>query len=263
MTIFGGAPERGRPPIWSYWVILPSVLVLWALTAWLIQSPLLPSPGNVLDTLVREANSGDLWYHLGATLRRVLLAFFLAMLLGTLIGLAMGRSATTNALFDPLLVLLLNLPALVTIILMYVWFGLVEIAAVMAVVINKVPNVAVTVREGARSLDFRLEEMATVYRFSRWQRFRHVWVPQLFPYLMAATRGGLALIWKIVLVVELLGRSSGVGFQLHMAFQIFDVASILAYSLAFIAVVQLIELAILQPLERRSSRWRRPEVAYA
>ncbi len=38
--------------------------------------------------------------------------------------------------------------------------------------------------------------------------FRDVWVPQLFPYLMAATRGGLALIWKIVLVVELLGRSS-------------------------------------------------------
>ena len=88
-------------------------------------------------------------------------------------------------------------------------------------------------------------------------------MPQLFPYLMAATRGGLALIWKIVLVVELLGRSSGVGFQLHMAFQVFDVAAILAYSLAFIAVVQLIELAILQPLERRSSRWRQPEAAHA
>ena len=217
----------------------------------------------VLQTLLQEAASGELWHHLGATLRRVLIAFFLAMALGTAIGLTMGRSALSNALFDPLLVLLLNLPALVTIILMYVWFGLVETAAVMAVVINKVPNVAVTIREGARSLDYRLEDMATVYDFTRWQRFREVWVPQLFPYLMAATRGGLALIWKIVLVVELLGRSSGVGFQLHMAFQVFDVAAILAYSLAFIVVVQLIELAILQPLERRSSRWRQPEVAHA
>lgn len=88
--------------------------------------------------------------------------------------------------------------------------------------------------------------------------------PQLFPpYLMVATRGGLALIWKIVLVVELLGRSNGVGFQLHMAFQVFDVSAILAYSLAFIAVVQLIELAILQPLENRSSRWRQPESVHA
>jgi NitT/TauT family transport system permease protein len=252
-----------RPPIWSYWIVLPAFVLLWAVMAHVLDTPLLPSPVSVVNRLVEEANSGQLWHHLGATLARVAVAFVLAMLVGAVIGLAMGRSAMTNALFDPLLVLLLNLPALVTIILMYVWFGLVEVAAVMAVVINKVPNVAVTVREGARSLDHRLEQMATVYRFTRWQRCRDVWIPQLFPYLMAATRGGLALIWKIVLVVELLGRSNGVGFQLHMAFQVFDVAAILAYSLAFIAVVQLIELAILQPLERRSSRWRQPEAAHA
>ena len=253
----------GRQPAWSYWVVLPSFVLLWAWLAWLLESPLLPTPWDVLDTLIREATSGELWRHLGATLGRVVVAFVLAMVLGIAIGVVMGRSRTTNALFDPLLVLLLNLPALVTIILMYVWFGLVEVAAVMAVVINKVPNVAVTVREGARSLDYRLEEMATIYDFTHWQRFREVWVPQLFPYLMAATRGGLALIWKIVLVVELLGRSNGIGFQLHMAFQVFDVAAILAYSLAFITVVQLLELAILQPVERRSSRWRQPETAHA
>ncbi|MFP5338680.1 MAG: ABC transporter permease, partial [Gammaproteobacteria bacterium] len=62
---------------------------------------------------------------------------------------------------------------------------------------------------------------------------------------------------------ELLGRSDGIGFQLHMACQIFDVASILAYSLAFIAVVQLIELALLQPLERRASSWREAGVRHA
>ena len=213
--------HSGRPPAWSYWVVLPAFVLLWALVAWMLESPLLPTPLNVLDTLLRESASGELWHHLSATLARVIVAFVLAMLLGTAIGIIMGRSRTTNALFDPMLVLLLNLPALVTIILMYVWFG--------------------------------LEEMATVYEFTRWQRFREVWVPQLFPYLMAATRGGLALIWKIVLVVELLGRSDGIGFQLHMAFQVFDVAAILAYSLAFIAVVQLIELAILQPLQPLAS----------
>ena len=178
------------------------------------------------------------------------------MALRAMLGVWMGRSRVANAVLDPLLVLFLNLPALVTIILLYVWFGLVEAAAVLAVVVNKVPNVAVTLREGARSLDPKLEQMARVYGFSRRQRVVDVWLPQLFPYLMAATRGGLALIWKIVLVVELLGRSDGVGFQLHMAFQVFDVASILAYSLAFIAVVQLIELLVLQPLERRATCWR-------
>lgn len=248
---------------WACWVALPLALLLWAGIALVVQTPLLPTPAAVLDTFWQALQSGELPEHLLVTLRRVLIAFALAMALGTLLGVWMGRSRLANALLDPLLVLFLNLPALVTIILLYVWFGLVEAAAVLAVVVNKVPNVAVTVREGARSLDPKLEQMARVYGFGRWQRIAHVWLPQLLPYLMAATRGGLALIWKIVLVVELLGRSDGIGFQLHMAFQVFDVASILAYSLAFIAVVQLIELALLQPLERRASAWREAGVRHA
>jgi len=248
---------------WACWIALPCAVALWTLIALVVQTPLLPTPAAVFDTFWQATQSGELPEHLLVTLRRVLFAFVLAMALGTLLGVWMGRSRLANAVLNPLLVLFLNLPALVTIILLYVWFGLVEAAAVLAVVINKVPNVAVTVREGARSIDPKLEQMALVYRFTRWQRIRHVWLPQLFPYLMAATRGGLALIWKIVLVVELLGRSDGIGFQLHMAFQVFDVASILAYSLAFIAVVQLIELALLQPLERRASSWREAGVRHA
>ncbi len=248
---------------WACWIALPVLLALWAVVSLAVQTPLLPSPAAVLETFWQAVQSGELPEHLLVTLRRVLFSFALAMTLGTLLGVWMGRSRLANALLDPLLVLFLNLPALVTIILLYVWFGLVEAAAVLAVVVNKVPNVAVTVREGARSLDPKLEQMAQVYGFSRWQRVVDVWLPQLFPYLMAATRGGLALIWKIVLVVELLGRSDGIGFQLHMAFQVFDVASVLAYSLAFIAVVQLIELALLQPLERRASAWREAGVRHA
>ncbi len=248
---------------WAAWLALPLAAALGAAIAGWLATPLLPGPAKVLEVAWQLLASGALGEHLGATLRRVAIAFALAMALGTALGIGMGRSRLLDAFCDPLLVLFLNLPALVTIILLYVWFGLVETAAVLAVVINKVPNVAVTLREGARSLDPRLEQMAAVYRFSHWRRLRHVWLPQLFPFWMAATRGGLALIWKIVLVVELLGRSDGVGFQLHMAFQVFDVAAILAWSLAFIAVVQAIELLLLQPLERRASRWRTAGVAHA
>jgi len=70
---------------------------------------------------------------------------------------------------------------------------------------------------------------------------------------MGATRSGLALIWKIILVVELLGRSNGMGYQLHMFFQLFDVASILAYTIAFVSVIQLIEFTILKPLDKNLS----------
>ncbi len=201
--------------------------------------------------------SGQLPFHLGVTLLRLLVSFSIAMLLGSAIGIVLGRHKKLDAFFDNWLVIFLNVPALVTIILCYVWFGLIESAAILAVVINKLPSVIVTIREGARSLDQDLLDMARCFGFSQRKTLIHVIWPQLHPFVMAATRSGLALIWKIILVVELLGRSNGMGYQLHLFFQMFDVASILAYTLAFVGVIQLIELIILKPLDRKALRWRR------
>ena len=94
------------------------------------------------------------------------------------------------------------------------------------------------------------------YQFSQFKTLKHVILPQLHPFLMSATRSGIALIWKIILMVELLGRSDGMGYQLHLFFQWFDIASILAYTVAFVAVIQFLEFTILKPLDNAASRWR-------
>ncbi|MEM7238896.1 MAG: ABC transporter permease subunit, partial [Pseudomonadota bacterium] len=199
---------------------LTGFVCLWALLAALISSRVLPGPLDVADAFLREVELGHYWHHLGITLLRVIAAFSIAMTIGSAIGLALGRSETLNRSFGGWISLFLNLPALVTIILCYVWFGLTEVAAITAVAVNKIPNVAVTVREGARTLDRDLGEMAHVFRLSWSSRIRHVILPQLAPFFAVAARNGLALVWKIVLVVELLGRSNGVGFQLHLYFQL-------------------------------------------
>ena len=236
---------------------LTALVAIWQLAAMYAGSALLPAPLAVFEVLGREVASGRLPHHLGITLLRLAASFGLSMLLGTAIGIALGRSPRLDRFFDSWVVIALNIPALVTIILCYVWFGLVETAAITAVVINKLPNVIVTLREGTRHLNRDLLEMAAVYRFGRVATLRHVIWPQLFPFVLAAARTGLALIWKIILVVELLGRSNGMGYQLHLYFQMFDVAGILAYSIAFIGFVQLIEGLLLRPLDRRAQRWRR------
>lgn len=232
------------------------LLLIWQLTASAINSPVLPSPLLVFNNLLNAIQTGELPRHLGITLYRLSISFFLAMFLGIAIGLLLGRHKKLNLFFDSWLIILLNVPALVTIILCYIWFGLVETAAIVAVVINKLPNVIVTIREGARNLDTQLIEMASAYRFSRASTLFHVILPQLYPYIMASARTGLALIWKIILVVEMLGRSDGMGFQIHLFFQLFDITSILAYTVSFIIIIQLIEVAILKPLDQRSQRWK-------
>jgi NitT/TauT family transport system permease protein len=231
-------------------------VAVWQIVAGALHSSLLPSAGAVFVALVEQCVHGPLLFHLGITLARVAAAFVVAMAIGTAIGIVMGRSRTIDVLFDSWLVLLLNLPALVIIVLAYVWFGLTEAAAIGAVAVNKIPAVAVTLREGARALERSYSEMAESFHIGRWRTLRHVVMPQLYPYLFGAARSGLALVWKIVLIVELLGRSNGVGFEIQLYFQQFDVTDILAYTIAFAAVIQLIEWAIFQPLERRVARWR-------
>jgi NitT/TauT family transport system permease protein len=237
-------------------VSLALLIAAWWVGSHLAGARLLPEPQAVGLAIIAEARSGALAFNLAVTLARVVASFLIAMALGTALGLLMGRYRNVDRLGDPWLVALLNLPALVIIVLAYIWAGLTESAAIAAVALNKLPIAIVTVREGARSLDAGLDDMAQVFRMGAWVRLRHVVFPQLAPYLAAAARSGLSLVWKIVLIVELLGRPNGVGFEIGIAFQLFDVTRLLAYALAFVAVMLVIETFLVQPLERHVSRWR-------
>jgi len=236
------------------------LLALWAAGSALVQdAALMPSPVAVARIFWAETTSGELLFHMRATLARVIAAFVLAMSIGSLIGIATGRNAGFNAWASPWLIIFLNLPALVIIVLCYLWIGLTELAAITAVALNKIPMVAVMMREGARALDPDLDDMAEAFQIPRRTRWRHVILPQLAPHFASAGRVGFALIWKIVLVVEFLGRSNGVGFQIHLNFQLFNVGGVLAYAFGFIAIMLAIEYLIVQPWERSASRWRRNE----
>jgi NitT/TauT family transport system permease protein len=235
---------------------LLALIVLWAAAAHFSDPRHLPGPGAVLAAMGKAAASGDLITAMAVTMARVAAAFALAMALGSALGYLMGRRPLADRIADPWIVVLLNLPALVIIVLLYIWVGLNEAAAIAAVALNKLPNATVTIREGVRALDPGLDEMARAFAFSPVKRLRHVVAPQLAPYFSAAARSGLSLVWKIVLVVELLGRPNGVGFEINMAFQLFDVALLLAYALPFTAAILLIEVFVVQPFERHASRWR-------
>ena len=234
-----------------------TLLALWAVLAAVKQDPLLlPSPQTVFQILWSEAASGKLTHHLTATLARVAAGFSLSMAIGTALALILGRHPRLNVVAEPWLVVMMNLPALVVIVLCYLWIGLTEAAAVTAVALTKTPMVVITLREGVRALDPAMDEMARVFRLTPWTRLRHIVLPQLAPWFAACARNGLSVIWKIVLVIEFLGRSNGIGFQIHLYFQLFDIGHVLAYALTFVAVMLVIDLCLIQPWERGANRWR-------
>lgn len=249
--------KRGDlPESWPGWAVFAGLLLVWQAVAMALASRFLPTPLVVLRQVWVLATTGHLLEDFSVTLLRAALGFTIAMALGTAAGLALGRSRLLDRMFLNLVVVGMNLPAIVIAILCFIWLGLTDTALILAVVLNKVPLVISNIRQGVRDFDPAFDEFAAAFRLPRAARLRLIHLPQLTPYLLTAARSGLSLVWKIVLVFEVLGSDSGVGFRLSLFFEFFDMPGILAYTAVFVALVMALEHLCLGPLERRLLAWR-------
>jgi NitT/TauT family transport system permease protein len=190
---------------------------------------------------------------------RMLASFAVAMAVGIVVGTVMGLYRRGEQTLDLWVMVGLTVPSLCYIIVSFMWLGLNERAAVLAIAWTTFPSIAINVWQGVKAVDQRLVDMARVFRASRWRRTVRVVLPQSLPFLMAAARFGLGVVWKVTVLVELLGRSDGIGYMLNYSFQMFDMADVFAWTLLFTLVMLAIELAVLKPVEARLFRWR-PEL---
>lgn len=230
--------------------------ILWQSISILVNTDVFPSVVDILRSFFDHLLNKELIHHVSITLQRVFIAFIIAMIIGVFFGIIMGLFPRIDSSLDIFLIIGLNMPALVTIIICYIWFGLTDFSAILAVVINKVPIIIVNIREGVKSIDKKYLDLASIYEIQKKDVIQKICLPQIYPYLMATTRLTISLVWKIVLVIELLGRSDGVGFQIALFFQDFDITSIFAYSFTFISIVILIEKIFLNPIEVKMRKWR-------
>ncbi len=231
-------------------------IILWQGFSLIANSELFPSIIDILKSLFEHLLNEDLLFHLLITLKRVVIAFVIAMIIGIFFGVLMGLYPKNDSLLDIFLIIGLNMPALVTIIICYIWFGLSDFSAILAVIINKVPIIIVNIREGVKAIDKKYMDLVKIYNIEKKDVIKKIYIPQIYPYIMATTRLTISLIWKIVLVVELLGRSDGIGFKIAIFFQDFDITSIFAYSFAFIFIVILLEKLFLNPMDKKITKWR-------
>lgn len=233
-----------------------SLLAVWLIGNRFFGSTVLPGPLDTLSFIVREYERGALLFHLGATMNRVVIAFLVAMPVGVLLGAAMGFSKAADSALEAWLVTGLTIPRILLFVMAYLLLGLNERAAILALIISIVPTIVAQLREGARALDGRLLEMGHAFHRSRLQIWTGVIIPQLMPYIIGTARTSLALAWKMVVLAELMGRTSGVGYQISFYYQMFNMRGILAYGLTMMLLLALIDLGIMNSLERYVFRWR-------
>ena len=231
-------------------------IALWWLISAVMPSNLLPDPWISTVTLVKNFQQGDVLPHLGITLARVAGGLALAMLIGVPVGILMGINQRAEKVLDIWVMVGLTVPSLCYAIICFILLGLNEAATIAAIGLTAAPSVAINLWEGVKTIDFKLVEMARIFEAGRPTILARVLLPQVMPFIMASVRMGLGIVWKIAVLVELIGRPNGVGFKLFYWYQLADMAQVLAWTLLFTLIMLAIELGILKLVEQRLFGWR-------
>lgn len=232
------------------------LLLLWEAISRFFLPTFLPSPAQLLSSIAVIFSDPSAYRVIGKTLQRVFAGLILSMLIGTSIGLVMGLRRSVESFFDSWIMVLLTFPAISWAFLSVLWFGLSEVAPIFTVVLIVFPYVTMNVWEGTKSLDKELTDMATVFRANRPLLFRKVLIPQLMPYIFSSLRISFALSWKIALVSEAFGATSGVGKELTYWFQGTRADMMLAWGASFMVLMVLIDMLALRRWENRVFAWR-------
>jgi NitT/TauT family transport system permease protein len=242
---------RFLPPI----LAVASVIAIWW-SLYLIYPRLLPSPMNTLYEAFRLVSDGTFFFHMYQSLRRVFVGAVVAMFFSVGVGIYMGTVAMGERFFQPLVVLGLTIPGLMWALIAVMLFGINEFSPYFAVTVTIFPMLVINIWAGVKSLDKELIDMSHVFHFTKWMKISQVILPQLVPNIFAATRYGLGLAWKVVVVVEMFGTSNGVGYQVMKSYQVFNMEGVIAWTITFVIAMIVIEYGLINFAERRLTAWR-------
>lgn len=214
----------------------------------------LPSPEAVWSRLSEIATVGyrnsTLAEHLGYSLFRVIVGFFLGALVGIPLGYAMGLSNWFRGWFDPIVEFMRPVPPLALIPLVIIWAGIGEVGKIILLFLAALWIMAIAARSGVSGV--RISKVHAAYSLgaSRWQIMRHVIIPNSLPEIFTGARVAMGVCWGTVVAAELVAAEKGAGMMIMVAskFQSTDIV------LMGIILIGIIGFSI-DMLMRQAEKW--------
>lgn len=241
-----------------FWRIVGYIVVLglWELVSgWVLRESLLPGPVRIARTFPEIVESGRFFTSFGATLMRIGVGFGLSFIVGTLIGLV-AQIRWFDAFFKDAITIGLTAPGLIWALMGLVIWGFRPQGWIFAIFMVTFAIVTVNVAEGVRALPKELLDMAKAFGTPRIRRQREIVIPHLAPYLFTAIRFGFSIGWKITVLTEVFSSNQGIGFEMRVSSQLFNLDVFFAWVLSFFIFALFLEKVVLQYFERRFFRWR-------
>lgn len=181
------------------------------------------------------------WQHIGSSLLRILIGYLCALLAGCCLGTVTALSRPLDTLLSPAARIIRATPVASFIILLFVFLSKERIPAVTSFLMV-LPVVWSNTYEGIRSADTKLLEMVRVFRIGKLKTLLKIYLPGVFPFLLAAARTGMGLAWKAGIAAEVLAAPrTGIGSELYSAKIYLETTDLFAWTAVIITISMILE----------------------
>ncbi|MDI9460963.1 MAG: ABC transporter permease [Saccharofermentanales bacterium] len=230
-------------------------LAVWGLFALLVgQELLVPQPYLVLERLWLLAGRSSFYLNLLHSLYRICLGFLLGTVLGAILAYLTTANPWAGAIIEPLMSVIRSTPIASIIILLLIWLSPTGVV-ISCVVLIVLPVMWSNFVAGINYRDPQLEEVADLFGFSRWKRWRYLRVPAILPFFFAAVQTGLGFAWKAGVAAEVLSiPRHAIGTRLYDAKIYLETADLFAWTFVVILLSIALEKSILMTV-RRAGRY--------
>ena len=240
-----------KEPIISFAVILTA----WQITSFFLPPYLVPGVGVIFAAFIEIVASLTLLGDVFTTMGRIFLGLILAFISGTILGVFMGFTETVEKYTLPVLHFIMGIPALSWVVFAIIWFSHVETRIAFILLAGSLPNFALIVHDGIKSISKEYLDMLRALRPTRKQLFSKLILPGMIPAVLTAWKVNLGLAARVVIVAELVGATRGVGNKLLLAQELFEMPKAIAWTLVLVTFLLITQLTILM-LENKLLRWR-------
>ena len=252
------ASRRLRLGLLAQRVLLVAVMVgVWWLSSLSVPHYILPGPTRVWEALQLITGNGDLWGNLGITFWRVAVGFVFATLVGLPFGIVLGANRRAGDFFEPVIPVLNTVSSAIWAIFAIIWFGISNATTIFVVFMTAMPLIITNVWQGTRTVNADFIELAQVLRMPDWKVMTKIYLPTILPYFFSGARLAFGFGWRVSLVAETIGSSSGVGYRLRQAADLIRTDQVFAWTLTLVIMMATIEMGMLKPLESYLFRWKK------
>ena len=237
--------------------LVGTIIGVWWLLALGVPHYVLPGPVRVWNALQQIAASGELWNDLSITLGRVGAGFILATLIGLPLGILFGANRRLGEFFEPVIPVMNTVSSAIWATFAIIWFGVSNATTIFVVFMTAMPLIITNVWQGTRTVSADFIELAHVLRMPSWKVMVKIYLPTILPYFFSGARLAFGFGWRVSLVAETLGSSSGVGYRLRQAADLIQTDQVFAWTLTLVVMMAALEMGVLRPLENHLFRWKK------